>query len=164
MSDGPGDAGEGEPVDGEDGGTDRHFGEQGGRLTYGSYLRLEQLLSAQVPETDPMAHDEWLFITIHQVYELWFAQLLHDLDAPHGTRWTDGRTVVGPAPAEARRRRSAASWSQQLEVLETMTPQDFLEVPHAAGAGERVPVRAVPRAGVPVRSQGPGVPAVASGG
>ncbi len=120
-----GDPDGGDPVDGDDAGTDRHFGEQGGRLTYGSYLRLEQLLSAQVPETDPMAHDEWLFITIHQVYELWFAQLLHDLTAARDAM-SDGRTwwarhllrradVIGRVLV------------QQLEVLETMTPQDFLE-------------------------------------
>ena len=44
---------------------------------------------------------------------------------------------------------------QQVDVLETMTPQDFLAVPAAAGAGERLPVGAVPRAGVPLRRQGP---------
>jgi tryptophan 2,3-dioxygenase len=104
---------------------DRHFGEQGGRLTYGSYLRLEQLLSAQVLESDPPAHDERLFITIHQVYELWFAQLLHDLTEVRRAMF-DGRlwwarhllhrvTVVERVLIA------------QLEVLETMTPQDFLE-------------------------------------
>ena len=62
---------------GEWGGTDIAFGEHGARLTYGSYLALEQLLSAQRFESDPPAHDELLFITIHQVYELWFKQLLH---------------------------------------------------------------------------------------
>src|SRR4249920_1967810 len=60
------------------------FGEQGGRLTYGSYLRLPQLLSAQHLESQtddqPPAHDELLFITIHQVYELWFQQLLYELE------------------------------------------------------------------------------------
>ena len=66
------------------------FGEQGARLTYGSYLRLPQLLDAQHLESDPPAHDELLFITIHQVYELWFQQLLHEAtaarDAMLGTR------------------------------------------------------------------------------
>jgi len=46
------------------------FGENGALLTYGSYLRLPQLLDAQHLESDPPAHDELLFITIHQVYEL----------------------------------------------------------------------------------------------
>ena len=57
------------------------FGEEGALLTYGSYLRLPQLLDAQHLESDPPAHDELLFITIHQVYELWFQQLLHEVEA-----------------------------------------------------------------------------------
>ena len=59
---------------------DVRFGEQGALLTYGSYLRLGQLLDAQHLESDPPAHDELLFITIHQVYELWFQQLLHEAE------------------------------------------------------------------------------------
>ncbi len=110
-----------EPTDPPD---NRHFGEQGGRLTYGSYLRLDQLLSAQVLESDPPAHDELLFITIHQVYELWFAQLLHDLTEAR-TAMFDGRLwwarhLLGRVDAIER------VLIQQLEVLETMTPQDFL--------------------------------------
>jgi tryptophan 2,3-dioxygenase len=103
---------------------DRHFGEQGGRLTYGSYLRLEQLLSAQVLESDPPAHDELLFITIHQVYELWFSQLLHDLTAVRsamfeGRLWW-ARHLLRRADVIER------VLISQIEVLETMTPQDFL--------------------------------------
>jgi tryptophan 2,3-dioxygenase len=104
---------------------DRHFGEQGGRLTYGSYLRLDQLLSAQVPESDPPAHDELLFITIHQVYELWFAQLLHDLTEVRAAMF-DGRLwwarhLLGRVDTIER------VLISQIEVLETMTPQDFLD-------------------------------------
>src|SRR3954451_18782872 len=68
-------------VVGEWGGNQIQFGERGARLTYGSYLRLPQLLSAQVFESAPPPHDELLFITIHQVYELWFQQLLHEATA-----------------------------------------------------------------------------------
>ena len=46
-------------------------------LTYSSYLALDDVLAAQRPKTDE--HDELLFIVIHQVYELWFKQLLHEL-------------------------------------------------------------------------------------
>jgi tryptophan 2,3-dioxygenase len=104
---------------------DRHFGEQGGRLTYGSYLRLEQLLSAQVLESDPPAHDELLFITIHQVYELWFSQMLHDLTAVReamfaGRLWW-ARHLLHRVEVVER------VLITQLDVLETMTPQDFLE-------------------------------------
>ena len=59
----------------------RSFGEEGGLLTYGSYLRVPELLAQQVPEVDPPAHDELLFIIVHQTYELWFKQLLHELTA-----------------------------------------------------------------------------------
>lgn len=48
-------------------------------LTYGSYLQLDQLLGAQRPLSDGPEHDELLFIVVHQVYELWFMQLLHEL-------------------------------------------------------------------------------------
>ena len=84
---------------------DRHFGEEGARLTYGSYLRVAELLDQQRLESDPPAHDELLFITIHQVYELWFKQLLHELTA---VRDGDVRRqpVVGAAPAGAGRTRS----------------------------------------------------------
>src|SRR4029078_7093983 len=58
--------------------SDVRFGERGARLTYGSYLHLPRLRDSQHLESDPPAHDELLFITIHQVYELWFQQLLHE--------------------------------------------------------------------------------------
>ena len=48
-------------------------------VTYGSYLKLDELLSLQQPRSDG-EHDEMLFIVIHQVYELWFKELLHELD------------------------------------------------------------------------------------
>src|SRR3978361_89292 len=69
-----------ETVAGRWGGTDVKFGEDGARRTTGNPLRLPQLLSAQHLESAPPAHDELLFITIHQVYELWFQQLLHEAD------------------------------------------------------------------------------------
>lgn len=123
---------------GEWGGTDIAFGEHGARLTYGSYLALEQLLGAQRLESDPPAHDELLFITIHQVYELWFQQLLHEATAARDAML--GR-VSGSAPASASGP-NRLWWAQhllqrmhaierilvsQVDVLETMTPQDFLQ-------------------------------------
>ena len=111
-------------------GTDVQFGEQGARLTYGGYLQLERLLSSQDLESDPPAHDELLFITIHQVYELWFQQLLHEA------------TAARDAMLEAVPGSDRLWWAQhllqrmhvvervlvqQVDVLETMTPQDFLQ-------------------------------------
>jgi tryptophan 2,3-dioxygenase len=116
------------------GGTDIAFGEHGARLTYGSYLALEQLLSAQRFESDPPAHDELLFITIHQVYELWFKQLLHEATAARDAMLGHG-DAAGSGP-------NRLWWAQhlllrmhavervlvsQVDVLETMTPQDFLQ-------------------------------------
>ena len=49
-------------------------------LSYGSYLKVDELLSLQRPLSQPPHHDEMLFIIIHQVYELWFKQLLHEID------------------------------------------------------------------------------------
>ena len=49
-------------------------------LTYGSYLQLDELLSLQEPLSEGPEHDEMLFIVIHQVYELWFKEVLHELD------------------------------------------------------------------------------------
>lgn len=104
--------------------SDRHFGEQGARLTYGSYLRVAQLLDQQHLESDPPAHDELLFITIHQVYELWFKQLLHELTAAReemfaGNLWRARHLLNRVVTVED-------VLIRQVAVLETMTPQDFL--------------------------------------
>jgi len=102
----------------------RQFGEEGARLTYGSYLRVGALLSQQMLESDPPVHDELLFITIHQVYELWFQLLLHELvDARD-------RMLAGDAYTPRVRLQRAHVIErvliEQVDVLETMTPQDFL--------------------------------------
>ncbi|WP_205474491.1 tryptophan 2,3-dioxygenase family protein [Nocardioides sp. SYSU D00038] len=101
------------------------FGEQGAQLTYGSYLRLPQLLDSQHLESDPPAHDELLFITIHQVYELWFKQLLHELTAVREAM-TDGRLWWAQHLLQ-RVHVVERLLVQQVDVLETMTPQDFLQ-------------------------------------
>jgi tryptophan 2,3-dioxygenase len=112
------------------------FGEEGAKeapqLTYGSYLRLPQLLDAQHLESDPPAHDELLFITIHQVYELWFQQLLHEADGVRNalleTRAeSEGRDLWFARHLLSRMHVIERVLVQQVDVLETMTPQDFLE-------------------------------------
>jgi tryptophan 2,3-dioxygenase len=118
----------------------RHFGEEGGLLTYGSYLRLPGLLAQQVPQVDPPAHDELLFITVHQAYELWFQQLLHELTAVRdlvvsGGDGGDGGSPPGASAGGLWRARQLLRRAHvierllvsQIDVLETMTPQDFLE-------------------------------------
>ena len=103
---------------------DRSFGEQGARLSYGTYLHLEELLDQQVLLSDPPAHDELLFITVHQVCELWFKQVLHELGAAR-----DGMlagATYEPRKALTRVHAIAQILIEQVVVLETMTPQDFL--------------------------------------
>ncbi len=105
-------------------GGDISFGEQGARLTYGSYLNLTQLLDAQRLESDPPAHDELLFITIHQVYELWFQQLLHEAETARDAMTDDRLWLAGHLIN--RMHVIERVLVQQIDVLETMTPQDFL--------------------------------------
>lgn len=117
------------PVDtdstvGEWSGVDIHFGESGAKLTYGSYLQLQKLLSAQRLESNPPAHDELLFITIHQVYELWFQQLLHEVETARDAMFTD--RIWWAKHLLARVHVIERVLVEQVEVLETMTPQDFL--------------------------------------
>ena len=105
--------------------TGRRFGEEGGLLTYGSYLRLDELLGQQVPQAHPPAHDERLFITVHQVYELWFRQMLYELETARDAM-TDGQTWRA---RHLLRRVHAIErlLIAQVDIIETMTPQDFLE-------------------------------------
>ena len=91
---------------------------------YGSYLRIDDLLSLQRPLT-PGAHDEMLFVIIHQVYELWFKLMLHELD-----HTVAALTAHQAQPAIAALRRTLAIDEvliTQLHVLETMSPEGFLQ-------------------------------------
>src|SRR5215831_17484007 len=101
-----------------------HFGEQGGLLTYGNYLHLPELLEQQVPESDPPAHDELLFISIHQIYELWFKLLLHELTDARD-RMFEGETYL-PRVRLERSQSVMRVLITQVDVIDTMTPQDFL--------------------------------------
>ena len=111
-------------IDGTAGWSDRRFGEEGGQLSYGRYLRLPALLAQQVLKSHPPAHDELLFITVHQVYELWFKLLLHELDDARD-RMLAGETYL-PRLRLQRAHLVERVLIEQINVLETMTPQDFL--------------------------------------
>jgi len=114
----------GDPVVGEWAGEDISFGESGAKLTYGSYLQLPRLLGAQQLESAPPAHDELLFITIHQVYELWFKLLLHEAETARDAM-ADGN-VWWSRHLLHRMHAIERILVEQVAVLETMTPQDFL--------------------------------------
>jgi len=93
--------------------------------TYGEYLRTDELLGLQSPLSDGPEHDEMLFIVIHQVYELWFKQLLFELEAVRDAMLADrpgpARHLLGRVHAIER------VLIEHIDVLQTMTPQDFLE-------------------------------------
>jgi tryptophan 2,3-dioxygenase len=94
------------------------------RLTYGSYLKIPELTGLQVPQSEPPQHDELLFIIVHQVYELWFKQLLHELDAVRAH--LDQNEPLSAQRLLRRCIEIERVLIQQLSVLETMTPNDFL--------------------------------------
>jgi tryptophan 2,3-dioxygenase len=98
--------------------------EERDRLTYGSYLGVPELLSLQRLRSDPPQHDELLFIVIHQVYELWFRQILHELDAVIAR--LDADQVLGAHRLLQRCIEIQRVLVEQVSVLETMTPVDFL--------------------------------------
>jgi len=93
-------------------------------LTYGQYLKVPELLSLQVCLSSPPHHDETLFIIIHQVYELWFRLLLHEVDSAVSHLEADR---VEEATRLLRRVVEVQRLLvQQVRILETMRPQDFL--------------------------------------
>ena len=93
-------------------------------VTYSSYLKLDELLALQRPLSDGPEHDETLFIVIHQVYELWFKELLHELDFLIETLGQRD-----PARALHTLKRVLTILKvivHQIDILETMTPLEFL--------------------------------------
>ena len=98
------------------------------KLTYGVYLKIPELLSLQQALSDPPHHDETLFIIVHQSYELWFKQLLHEVDT--AVVHLDADHV--PEATRLLRRVVAIQHPliQMVNVLETMRPQDFLGFRH----------------------------------
>ena len=95
------------------------------RITYGGYLRLDTLLSAQQPLSDPPHHDEMLFIVQHQTSELWLKLMIHELRAVVAQLRQDN---VDPAlKMLARVKKVLRQLIEQWSVLETLTPSDYLQ-------------------------------------
>jgi tryptophan 2,3-dioxygenase len=94
----------------------------GRRLSYGSYLKIPELLALQQGLSD--AHDELLFIVVHQAYELWFKVLLHELEGARDA--IDADDLRAARHFLARVKVIEALLVEQVSVLETMAPQDFL--------------------------------------
>ena len=102
-----------------------------GRMTYGGYLRLDQLLAAQQPASQPPHHDEMLFILQHQVSELWMKLVIHEMGAALAYLREDrvGRCQKTLARCKQVLRQLTEQWS----VLETMTPSEYMEFRETLG-------------------------------
>jgi tryptophan 2,3-dioxygenase len=92
-------------------------------LTYAGYLDLEKLLTLQKPRSSPPEHDEMLFIIIHQTYELWFKQLLHEFEKIK--RDFSAGELFGAIHSFKRTRTIMKTLVAQVDILETMTPSSF---------------------------------------
>ncbi len=100
----------------------RRFGEEGRELSYGSYLKVPELLKLQ--QGLSQEHDELLFIVAHQAYELWFKVILYELEAARDH--IDADDVFFARHFLRRVYVIERLLVEQIEVLETMSPQDFL--------------------------------------
>lgn len=92
-------------------------------VTYTTYLRVDELLELQSPLSDGPEHDELLFITIHQVYELWFQQILHEAEALQVA--LESGDASRALALMGRIRTIVKTCVAQVDVLETMTPLQF---------------------------------------
>lgn len=102
-----------------------------GRMTYGSYLALDQLLTAQHPVSEPQHHDEMLFIIQHQTTELWLKQLLHELSSAR--ELLAGDDLREALKRIARVKRIQDVMTQQWSVLATLTPTEYAQFRGALG-------------------------------
>jgi tryptophan 2,3-dioxygenase len=93
-------------------------------LSYNKYLRVQDLINLQDLLSDPAHHDELLFITVHQAYELWFKQILHELDA--AIQFLEDDRVPAATRAIKRIIDIEKLLVQQIHILESMTPISFL--------------------------------------
>ena len=95
------------------------------RLSYGGYLQLDTLLSAQKPLSDPPHHDEMLFIVQHQVAELWLKLVIHELRAAIACLQQDRLGAM--QKILSRVKQVQKQLHEQWSVLETLTPADYLQ-------------------------------------
>ncbi len=95
-------------------------------MSYGDYLRLDTLLSAQVPQSDPPQHDELLFIIQHQTSELWLKLMVHELRSARDLVRSDD---LSPALKRlARVKHIQHTLTDQWSVLATLTPSEYAEI------------------------------------
>ena len=102
-----------------------------GKMTYGSYLGLDQLLTAQHPVSVPEHHDEMLFIIQHQTTELWLKQLLHELSSARELLASDDLREALKRVARVKRIQDVMT--QQWAILATLTPTEYAQFRGALG-------------------------------
>lgn len=103
----------------------------GDRLTYDGYLRLDRILNAQEPLSDPPHHDEMLFLIQHQTSELWFKLIIHELTAAMRFLADDN---TGPALKNlARVKHVQKQLFEQWSVLSTLTPTEYVQFRNVLG-------------------------------
>ena len=103
------------------------------KITYKNYLQLDKILNAQDPLSEKSGkpvHDETLFIIIHQIYELWFKQIIHEIDSiiDYFSNVSIQETSINIVVARLDRIHNIQKIAiNQIEILKSMTPMDFLE-------------------------------------
>ena len=105
-------------------------------LTYSTYLRLTDLLAQQRPRSSPAAHDELMFITVHQASELWFKLLLFELGDARDLMLAGH--IAEPRDRLRRCRVIVRLLADQFDVLDTMAPADFKRFRHGLGRASGV--------------------------
>jgi tryptophan 2,3-dioxygenase len=94
-------------------------------LSYGTYLKIPELLSLHAPKSDPPAHDETLFIIVHQAFELWFREMVFELETVRNLMYA--QDIHRARHLLHRVHTIERLLIEQIEVLETMSPQDFMD-------------------------------------
>ena len=102
-------------------------------LNYNSYLKVPELTSLQHLRSEPMHHDEMFFIVIHQSFELWFKEMLHEVDllAQNFVRGEVARSLKVLKRVQA----IMTCLTQQIQLLGTLTPEEFAGFREALGTG-----------------------------
>lgn len=93
-------------------------------LTYSSYLKINEILNLQILQSENKEHDEMLFIIIHQAYELWFKQIIHEFD--YLKRCLGENDLIKSIKTQKRINTILKVIVHQIDILETMTPLEFL--------------------------------------
>src|SRR5438445_3832502 len=97
---------------------------QGMPLSYNKYLRVQELIELQTCLSSPAQHDELLFITVHQAYELWFKQILHEISA--AITFMNEDRIASATRTLRRVVEIEKLLLDQIHILESMTPISFL--------------------------------------